>query len=191
MGGCIASSSEDKGVTTHAKMAVAPTVQSIDQEVIDMALANSNPNHALKSKVTLTFAAEKLPNLDKSSKSDPMLVLWQEDNGRKKFLGQTEVVADNLSPQWVTSIDVDYFFEQSQNMLVGIYDIDDANRLNDLSAQEEVGTFSFTLGKVVSSRNQELSGQIRLARHQGDSKIKIMATEKKANYGANEASFMI
>jgi hypothetical protein len=58
--------------------------------MIDMALASSNPMNALKSKVTLTFSAENLPNLDKASKSDPMLVIYQESNGKKTFLGQTE-----------------------------------------------------------------------------------------------------
>jgi hypothetical protein len=53
----------------------------------------------------------------------------------------------------VTSIDVDYFFEQSQHMVVAIYDIDDANRLNDLQAQELIGNYEFTLAKVVSGKN--------------------------------------
>ena len=90
MGFCIASTNEDKGVSTMGKMAVTPQAQSIDQDVIDMALASSNPANALKSKVTLTFSAENLPNLDKASKTDPILVIWQDKNGHKTYLGQTE-----------------------------------------------------------------------------------------------------
>jgi hypothetical protein len=191
MGFCISSSNEDKGINSIGKMAIAPTLNSIDQEVIDMALASSNPMNALKSKVTLTFSAEGLPNLDKASKSDPMLVIWQVSHGKKTFLGQTEAQKDTLNPVWVTSIDVDYFFEQSQLMLVEVYDVDDANRLNDLHAQEIIGNFEFTLGKVVSGKNQELTRPIKMVGHKGTPKVKIMATEKKANYGANEASFTI
>jgi predicted component of type VI protein secretion system len=55
-----------------------------------MALASSNPANSLKSKVTLTFSAENLPNMDKSSKTDPILVIWQDKNGHKIYLGQTE-----------------------------------------------------------------------------------------------------
>ena len=91
-----------------------------------MALASSNPANALKSKVTLTFSAENLPNLDKGSKSDPLLVIWQEKNGHRIYLGQTEAQQDTLNPVWVAPIDVDYFFEQSQTMIVAIYDVDDA-----------------------------------------------------------------
>ncbi len=76
-------------------------------------------------------------------------------------------------------------------MVVEIYDVDNANRLNDLTAQEIIGTFEFTLGKVVSSKNQELIGPVAMVGHKGSPKVKIMATEKKANYGANEASFII
>lgn len=122
----MASSAEDRGVSNMGKMAVTPQSQSIDSEVIDMALAASNPTNSLKSKVTLTFSAENLPNLDKSSKTDPILVIWQENNNNHIYLGQTEAQQDTLSPQWVTSIDVDYFFEQSQTMVVKVFDVDDA-----------------------------------------------------------------
>ena len=44
-----------------------------------------------------------------------------------------EMIADSLDPVWVASIDVDYFFEQSQNMVVAVYDIDDGAKLHDLS----------------------------------------------------------
>jgi hypothetical protein len=47
--------------------------------MLNMALAGSNPANALKSRVTLTFSASKLPNLDidSGSKTDPFLVLWE------------------------------------------------------------------------------------------------------------------
>jgi hypothetical protein len=43
-------------------------------------------------------------------------------------------------------------------MLVEIYDIDDATNLNNLKAQEFIGSFKFTLGKVVTRK--ELPGEI-------------------------------
>ena len=76
-------------------------------------------------------------------------------------------------------------------MVVEVYDIDDATQINKLDLQELVGDFTFTLGKVVSGRNQEANGQLDLHGRQGNSKIKIMGSEKKANYGASEASFLL
>jgi hypothetical protein len=90
MEGLNASGNEDKGVSTMDKLAVTPQDQSIDQDVIDMALVSMNPANALKSIVKLTFSAENLPNLDKYSKTDPILVIWQDKYGHKTYLGQTE-----------------------------------------------------------------------------------------------------
>lgn len=63
------------------------------------------------------------------------------------------MIPDNLNPVWVTSIDVDYYFEVSQNMIAGVYDVDDIQKLHDLTKQELIGEFQFTLGKVVSGKN--------------------------------------
>ena len=68
--------------------------------------------NALKSKVSLTFSASSLPNMDSGSKTDPFVVLWElHGNGQKKQVGTSEVIADNLNPEWVKNIDVDYYFE--------------------------------------------------------------------------------
>jgi len=45
------------------------------------------------------------------------------------------MIADNLNPEFVTEIEVDYFFETQQFFKVEIYDCDDANRINDLKSQ--------------------------------------------------------
>lgn len=45
----------------------------------------------------------------------------------KTKLGTTEMVADNLNPEFVTDIPVDYYFEIQQNLEVNIYDVDDAD----------------------------------------------------------------
>lgn len=45
------------------------------------------------------------------------------------MLGMTEVVSDSLSPTWIKSIDVDYMFEEQQNFMVEIYDVDDPNKI--------------------------------------------------------------
>jgi hypothetical protein len=52
-----------------------------------MALASTNPMNQLKSKVALTFSATDLPNMDSRSKSDAMVVVWQETAGKKVYLG--------------------------------------------------------------------------------------------------------
>ena len=39
---------------------------------------------------------------------------------------------DSLNPVFVTSINMDYFFESQQNLIAEIYDCDDATTLHNL-----------------------------------------------------------
>ena len=73
--GCM-QSTEDQQVGQMGLKAVGSNTNEIDNDVLDMALQGANPNSLLKSKVSLTFSAEKLPNLDSNSKSDPFLVIF-------------------------------------------------------------------------------------------------------------------
>jgi hypothetical protein len=70
--------------------------------------------------------------MDVHSKTDAFIVVWQVQGQRLVKIGQTEVVADNLNPQFVTIINMDYFFEQQQNLRLDIYDADDATALHNL-----------------------------------------------------------
>lgn len=95
----------------------------------------------------------------------------------------TEVVADNLNPEFVTELKVDFKFEEQQRMLVQVYDADDGTSLYDLTKQDFIGEFEFNLGKLVSSRDQEINGDLTNPNRKTPGKIKIMANEKKADSG--------
>ena len=87
---------------------------------------------------------------------------------------------------------MDYYFEMQQSMLVEVYDADDANNLANLQKQEFLGSFEFKLAKLCSSPNQELNGDLNSnIRAGGAGQIKIMAEEKKADFGKNLAHFVI
>ena len=79
--------------------------------ITDELLHSSLDGGGLKQTVSLTFSCADLPNLDSGSKTDPFLVLWQLNGKQKQRLGQTEVIADNLNPEFVKEIKVDYYFE--------------------------------------------------------------------------------
>lgn len=86
---------------------------------------------------------------------------------------------------------IDYYFEQQQDLRVDVYDVDDANNLLNLSKQEFIGSIEFKLGKLVSSRNQEIDASIEnAARKKSSGKIKVSANEKKEGYGKTQASFV-
>ena len=68
----------------------------------------------------------------------------------------TEVISDNLAPQWVKSFDVQYKFEQRENYKVEVYDVDDMNNLHALEKHDYVGCLEFALHEVVTARDQIL-----------------------------------
>lgn len=70
--------------------------------------------------------------MDVHSKTDAFVVVWQMKGNQKQRIGQTEVVADNLNPSFVTTVNIDYFFEQQQNIKLDIYDADDVTCLSNL-----------------------------------------------------------
>ena len=179
--GC--TTSEEIAIAQAAGMrAVSGNQDSINSEFLDAALDGAN---ALKTRVSLTFEGIKLPNLDTGSKTDAFAVLFQTSNGRKVKLAETEVVADSLNPKWVKNINVDYYFEMQQNFRVELYDADDITKLQDLQRHDYIGGYNFTLGKVVSSKDQELTGELSDgARHKNGSvgKVKISSTELKVDY---------
>ena len=44
--------------------------------------------------------------------------IWRE-------IGRTEIVWNNLNPDFVTKVEVDYYFEENQSFLIEAYDMDD------------------------------------------------------------------
>ena len=68
-------------------------------------------------------------------------------------VGTTEIIWDNLSPKWVKSFDVPYHFEKRDYYKVVVYDIEDRNRVDDLSAHDLVGELTFALHEVVTARD--------------------------------------
>ena len=132
MGNCIAET-EDKGMGNMEKKAVGANANEIDDNQLNQMLGQSGAN-SLKQKVALSFECINLANLDQKSKTDAFCVLWHLDGRQQKKIGTTELIIDNLNPVFVTTINMDYFFEEQQQLRVDVYDADDATNLNNLRA---------------------------------------------------------
>ena len=67
----------------------------------------------LSQQVNLFISGRKLKDLDTFSKSDPQCSLYEERNGQWALLGKTEVVMNNLNPDFQTCFTVAYHFEKA------------------------------------------------------------------------------
>ena len=80
-------------------------------------------------KVNLFISARNLTDLDIITVSDPQCRVEEIIDGQgttpmKKVLGKTEIIKNNLNPNWETSILVTYFFEKMQELRFRIADND-------------------------------------------------------------------
>ena len=62
--------------------------------------------------VNLYISGRKLKNLDTFSKSDPICILFEQKNGKWIEIARTEMIKDNLNPDFEQAFTVDYFFER-------------------------------------------------------------------------------
>ena len=67
----------------------------------------------------------------------------------KKEVARTEVIWNNLNPQWVKFFTIMYIFEIRQPLLFRVYDVDSENQ--NLSHQDFIGEAQIELSQIVSN----------------------------------------
>lgn len=136
---------------------ISSTSRDLDDAVLAAVNQGIEANQSgLVSTIILSFSCENLPNLDTFTRTDGMVVLYKKVGTQWNKIGMTEVISDNLSPQWVKSFDVQYHFEQRENFKVEVYDVDDLVNVTTLSNHDFVGSLEFTIHEVVTARDQTL-----------------------------------
>ena len=103
--------------------------------------------------VELKISCRNLVDMDIFSKSDPFVVVYTKSNVKSEWreIGRTEVIMDNLNPDFVKSFKLDYFFEEQQYLKFDVYDLDSES--HDLSTHDFIGKFVTTLGAIVGENN--------------------------------------
>ena len=101
--------------------------------------------------VELSLSAENLLDMDVFSKSDPFVVIYNKPFGSEKWqeLGRTEVIMNNLDPQWTMKVKLAYLFEEQQHLKFEVYDHD--SQSNNLEDHDFIGACTTTLGQIMTS----------------------------------------
>ncbi|CAL5094621.1 unnamed protein product [Urochloa decumbens] len=116
--------------------------------------------------IELSFSATKLRNTDAFSKSDPMLVVYTNINGKLEEIGRTEVILNSLDPAWITKATMSYQFEIVQPLIFRIYDVDTKYhhtpvKMLKLSHQDFLGEACCNLSEIVTKFNHSLTLNLR------------------------------
>lgn len=116
---------------------------------IGQATSAVNPNNIKFPQIELHVSAKNLTDMDIITVSDPVCALFVWDQGRWKEFGRTEVIWNNLNPEWVTYFSVQYVFEMRQPLMFRVYDVDSDNC--DLNSQDFIGEASIELSQIISA----------------------------------------
>lgn len=101
--------------------------------------------------VEISVSCRNLRDCDTFSKSDPICVLFVKDAKSDHYFehGRTEMIKDNLNPDFVKKFVINYFFEESQKLKFELYDVDSSSAR--LSDHDFLGRLECTLGEIVAS----------------------------------------
>ena len=101
-----------------------------------------------KETVELFFSCRNLKDKDVFSKSDPLLILKKQINQNQWVeIGQTEMVKNNLNPDFAKSFKIEFFFEIKQIYKVEVIDVDNETTLKG----DYLGSANFELADIVGS----------------------------------------
>ena len=106
--------------------------------------------------IEMTLSAKNLLNKDIISKSDPFCVVSMKDSWQDKFyqIGKTEIIQDNLNPEWVKKFILNYSFETVQKLRFEIWDADPAGK-------DFLGRLETTLAEIVAHSGRQFVGKLK------------------------------
>nr|CAB3233424.1 copine-3 [Phallusia mammillata] len=149
-----------------------------------MQQAPAPPPTSCHSKVELRVSCTNLLDKDVLSKSDPLCAFFVMQDGRWYEHARTEMVLNNLNPNFAKTFTMDYYFEEVQKVKFAIYDIDNANQR--LSDHDFLGEIEATLGHIVSHGVLDEPLLMKDKKPAGKGRIKISAEELG---GSNEVAY--
>ncbi|KAH7543165.1 hypothetical protein FEM48_Zijuj02G0154200 [Ziziphus jujuba var. spinosa] len=153
----------------------------------------------LFTQLELSLSAANLIDRDITSKSDPMAVVFvKKGDGKLEEVGRTEVILNNLNPQWIDKITIAYQFEIVQPLVFHVYDVDTqyhnipVKRLN-LKDQDFLGEASCVLSMIVTKKDRSLTLNLQKDNRHGSLRnlgtLTVHAEETVASRSAVDMTF--
>lgn len=133
--------------------------------------------------VDLHVSAKDLKDMDLLSKSDPICVLYIQREGKWQEFARTEVVNNDLNPEWVKIFRIMYVFEIRQPLLFRVYDVDCADE--DLSHHDYIGEASIELSQIVCNEGGSTQLELTCKSKPGDKRGTLFITPEQVENSAS------
>ena len=100
--------------------------------------------------VELSISCRGLKDLDLMSKSDPQCFVYLKDGYQDNYfeVGRTEMIDDNLNPDFVTKVRMNFNFEEVQRVKFDVWDIDPVGK-------DFLGSMETTLAEIVACKGRQ------------------------------------
>ena len=99
-------------------------------------------------------------------------------------MGKTEILKDDLNPNFATPIMTDYFFEREQGIMFTAWDID-----NDHGGRDLIGQTETTISRIVTSTKSTFVAELYLPKDKNKSRGKIVIRSDNLQESNDEAMF--
>ncbi|XP_077546757.1 copine-8-like [Haemaphysalis longicornis] len=111
-------------------------------------------------KVEISVSCRELAKKDILSKSDPMCVMFMRpwDSEAWQEVARTETIQNCHDPDFVTKLQVDYYFEERQQLMFKVFDVD--SEKPELYHHDFLGSANCTLGELVAYQGKQAKYQL-------------------------------
>ena len=128
---------------------------------------------------------KNIKKLDKTSESDPMVVLSIPMNGQIVEVGRTEVIWDDCNPSFIKFFKAAFIFEIQQPLIFDVYDVDSENA--DLKKHDYVGRVETNMQILASNKSRSIDFPIMIGHDDSGSRGTLVLSIEQST---NNNSFM-
>lgn len=156
--------------------------------------------------INLHVSANNLKDLDIITVSDPICVMYIWDGKIWSEFARTEVVWNNLNPEWVQFFTVMYVFEMRQPLKFRVYDVDSPSA--DLSRHDFIGEAEIELSQIITGdgttklelhvpKKDEVRGILNITQEQVENSATVVkgviecSELRKVHFTGNKPFFVI
>lgn len=138
------------------------------------------------SMVELHISCRNLVDLDTFSKSDPVVHVYIKDSKTRPYMlvGKTEVIDNNLNPDFTKHFKIDFYFEKEQWLKFDVYDVD-------VGGQDHIGFCETTLSRIMSAPRQTHISDLHLPNGGDKSRGKIIVRADSVAQSNDEVTFRV